>query len=54
MERATKDQEVILQAMLGKLKWWEAAGIIGVRDRTRRRWRSRLPLAGMILQRDGS
>jgi hypothetical protein len=49
-----KMQEGILQAMAGKLKGWEAAGIIGVRDRTRRRWRSRLPLAGMIFERDGS
>lgn len=32
-------QEVILKAMAGKLKWWEAAEIIGVTDRTMRRWR---------------
>jgi hypothetical protein len=32
-------QEVILKAMAGKLKWWEAAEIIGVTDRTIRRWR---------------
>jgi hypothetical protein len=30
---------VILKAMAGKLKWWEAAEIIGVTDRTMRRWR---------------
>jgi len=34
-----KIQEVILKAMAGKLKWWEAAEIIGVTDRTMRRWR---------------
>src|SRR3982750_1022459 len=34
-----KLQEVILKAMAGKLKWWEAAEIIGVTDRTMRRWR---------------
>lgn len=39
MERAMKIQEVILKAMAGKLKWWEAAEIIGVTDRTMRRWR---------------
>jgi transposase len=39
MERAMKVQEVILRAMAGKLKWWEAAAIIGVTDRTMRRWR---------------
>lgn len=36
-----KIQEVILKAMAGKLKWWEAAEIIGVSDRTMRRWRQR-------------
>ena len=34
-----KVQEVILRAMAGKLHWWEAAEIIGVSDRTMRRWR---------------
>jgi hypothetical protein len=34
-----KVQEVILKAMAGSLKWWEAAEIIGVSDRTMRRWR---------------
>jgi transposase len=38
-ERMMKIQEVILKAMAGKLKWWEAAEIIGVTDRTIRRWR---------------
>jgi transposase len=41
MERMMKVQEVILKAMAGKLKWWEAAEIIGVTDRTMRRWRQR-------------
>ena len=36
-----KVQEVILKAMARKLKWWEAAEIIGVSDRTMRRWRER-------------
>jgi transposase len=40
-ERMMKIQEVILKAMAGKLKWWEAAEIIGVTDRTMRRWRGR-------------
>ena len=35
-------QEVILKAAAGKLKWWEAAEIMGVSDRTMRRWRERL------------
>lgn len=29
-----KAQEVILKAAAGKLKWWEAAEIMGVTDRT--------------------
>jgi transposase len=41
MERMMKIQEVILKAMAGSLKWWEAAEIIGVSDRTMRRWRER-------------
>ena len=41
MERMMKVQEVILKAMAGSLKWWEAAEIIGVSDRTMRRWRTR-------------
>jgi transposase len=42
MERIMKAQEVILKAASGKLKWWEAAEIMGVTDRTMRRWRERL------------
>lgn len=37
-----KAQEVILKAAAGKLKWWEAAELMGVTDRTMRRWRERL------------
>lgn len=36
-----KVQEVILRAMAGKLKWWDAAEILGVTDRSLRRWRKR-------------
>lgn len=41
-ERMMKAQEVILKAAAGKLKCWEAAEIMGVTDRTMRRWRERL------------
>ena len=41
MERMMKVQEVILKAVARKLKWWEAAEIIGISDRTMRRWRER-------------
>jgi transposase len=41
MERMMKVQEVILKAMAGSLKWWEAAEILGISDRSLRRWRAR-------------
>src|SRR3954471_396394 len=46
MERMMKAQEVILKAAAGKLKWWEAAEIMGVTDGTMRRWRERLEQNG--------
>jgi len=42
MERMMKLQDVLLKAMAKKITWWEAAEIIGVSDRTMRRWRERL------------
>jgi transposase len=46
MERILKIQEVIAKAMAGKLTWWEAAEIMGVTDRTMRRWRGRIEKYG--------
>jgi transposase len=40
-ERAMKIQEVILRAMAKKLTWWQAAEIIGMTERSLRRWRWR-------------
>jgi hypothetical protein len=37
MEWMMKAQEVILKAMAGQYKWWEAAEILGVTGRTMRR-----------------
>ena len=37
-ERMVKIQEVLLNAMAKKITWWQAAEIIGVSDRTMRRW----------------
>lgn len=37
-----KLQDVLLKAMAKKITWWEAAEIIGVTDRTMRRWRERM------------
>jgi transposase len=39
MERTMKVQEVILQAMAKKITWWQAAEILGVSNRTMRRWK---------------
>jgi len=41
-----KLHEVLLKAMAKKIGWWEAAEIIGVTDRTMRRWRERLEADG--------
>jgi transposase len=46
MERTLKVQEVIAKAMARKLTWWEAAEIMGVTDRTMRRWRERIEEGG--------
>ena len=45
-ERMMKLQDVLLKAMAKKITWWEAAEIIGVTDRTMRRWRERLETEG--------
>ena len=41
-----KMHDVLLKAMAKKITWWEAAEIIGVTDRTMRRWRERLEIGG--------
>ncbi|MGH7473594.1 MAG: helix-turn-helix domain-containing protein, partial [Candidatus Methylomirabilales bacterium] len=46
MERAMKVQEVILRAMDGRLKWYEAAEILGISDRQMRRWKERYEREG--------
>jgi transposase len=46
MERMMKVQDVLLKAMAKKITWWAAAEIIGVTDRTMRRWRERLAEGG--------
>jgi transposase len=40
-ERAMKVQEVILRAMAKRISWWQAAEILGMTDRSLRRWRWR-------------
>src|SRR5271165_7569828 len=41
VERAMKVEEVILRALAKKIRWWQAAEIIGISDRQTRRWRER-------------
>ncbi len=41
-----KVQDVLLKAMAKKLSWWAAAEILGVTDRTMRRWRERMQKDG--------
>jgi transposase len=56
MERMMKLQDVLLRAMAKKITWWEAAEIIGVTERTMRRWRERLQehgYAGLADRRKG-
>jgi transposase len=40
-ERAMKIQDVILRAMAKTMTWWQAAEIIGISDRSMRRWKQR-------------
>ena len=46
VERTMKVQEVLLQAMSGKLTWWQAEEILGWSPRTLRRWRLRYQRQG--------
>ena len=51
-----KLQDVLLKAMAKRITWWEAAEIIGVTDRTMRRWRERLEsdgYSGLVDRRKG-
>jgi transposase len=55
-ERMMKLQDVFLKAMAKKITWWEAAEIIGVTDRTMRRWRERMDTdgySGLVDRRKG-
>jgi transposase len=56
VERMMKLQDVLLKAMAKKITWWAAAEIIGVSDRTMRRWRERFEqngYDGLMDQRKG-
>jgi hypothetical protein len=49
LERAMKVQEVFMQAMAKKITWMQAAEIMGVTDRTMRRWKRRHEKHGYVL-----
>src|SRR5262245_45845216 len=51
VERAMKVQEVFMQAMAKKISWMEAAEIMGITDRTMRRWKQRHEKHGYVLDR---
>src|SRR6266851_9826698 len=53
MERMMKVQDVLLKAMAKKITWWAAAEILGVSDRTMRRWREKLEEHGYSGLADG-
>ncbi len=53
MERMMKLQDVLLKAMAKKITWWDAAEIIGVSDRTMRRWREKMAEHGYSGLADG-
>ena len=46
LERAMKIKEIIMRAMSGQINWLQAAEIIGITDRSMRRWRKRLSTGG--------
>ena len=46
LEQAMKIKEVITRAMSGQINWLQAAEIIGITDRSMRRWRKRLGTGG--------
>jgi transposase len=55
-ERMMRLHDVLLKAMAKKIRWWDAAEIIGVTDRTMRRWRERLEtegVSGLVDRRKG-
>src|SRR5258708_10556667 len=57
VERAMKLQEVLLRATAGKIKWWQAAEMIGISERQMRRWKKRYEASGfdgLLDQRRGS
>jgi hypothetical protein len=53
VERAMKIQEVILRAVSGQILWMHAAEIIGISDRSMRRWRRRYEELKEVIEQKG-
>src|SRR3989442_11345371 len=55
VERMMKVREVILRALAKRITWWQAAEILGISDRSMRRWRERYQKHGYdgLLDRRG-
>jgi len=51
VERAMKVQEVFMQAMAKKITWIQAAEIMGITDRSMRRWKQKHEKHGYVLDR---
>lgn len=51
VERAMKVQEIYMRAMAKKITWMQAAEILGVTDRTMRRWKQEHEEHGYVLDR---
>ena len=45
-ERTVKVQDVILRAVAKRITWWQAAEILGISDRSMRRWKRRYEVHG--------
>src|SRR5258708_16267494 len=57
VEGARKLEEVLLRATAGKIKWWQAAEMIGISEPQMRRWKKRYEASGfdgLLDQRRGS
>ena len=53
LERVMRVQDVMLRAMAKKITWWQAAEILGVSDRTMRRWKAKHEEHGLRMMVDG-
>ena len=48
VERMMKVREVILRALAKRITWWQAAEVLGISDRSMRRWRERYQKQALV------